>query len=150
MKEEIVTITILNWLKSNGWQIVSFDFPQSGTGISLHPNIEIREKTKNKGTIIFDIISNKENASLFFENKDHFALSDFNKLHYIKSSNDYSNSIKDVLQKFPTKNCYFGIGLPNSNHLEDKLSCYLHLIDFLFFINEDMEIMIIKGKEIFE
>ena len=66
MREEKVTITMLKWLQSNDWQIVCFDFPQSGTGVSLHPNQNIREKTKNKGAIIPDIIANKNAKSLFF------------------------------------------------------------------------------------
>lgn len=32
MKEERVSINILNWLESNGWKIICYDFPQSGTG----------------------------------------------------------------------------------------------------------------------
>ena len=38
MKEEQVTKAVLKWLIANKWEIVCFDFPQSGTGRILHPN----------------------------------------------------------------------------------------------------------------
>ncbi len=53
MKEEYVTKAILNWLETNNWKIICFDFPQSGTGYILHPNEEYRT-TKNYGAIIPD------------------------------------------------------------------------------------------------
>ena len=38
MNEEEVTKSILSKLRSDSWTIISFDFPQSGTGKTLHPN----------------------------------------------------------------------------------------------------------------
>lgn len=38
--EEQITKAILVWLEGNGWSILCYDFPQSGTAISLHPNDE--------------------------------------------------------------------------------------------------------------
>lgn len=38
MNEEKVTKCLLKWLIDNGWEIVCYDFPQSGTGRLLHPN----------------------------------------------------------------------------------------------------------------
>lgn len=37
ISEEKVTINIIKWLKENDWEIICYDFPQSGTGIMLHP-----------------------------------------------------------------------------------------------------------------
>ena len=85
MKEERVTINILNWLESNGWKIICYDFPQSGTGVLLHPNSDENRTTKNKGGIIPDILATRNSVALFFENKDRFVLSDFEKLKEIKS-----------------------------------------------------------------
>ena len=42
MREEQVTKNILDWLESNGWKIICYDFPQSGTGVLLHLNKENR------------------------------------------------------------------------------------------------------------
>jgi hypothetical protein len=83
MKEERVTINILNWLESNGWKIICYDFPQSGTGVLLHPNSDENRTTKNKGGIIPDILATRNSVALFFENKDRFVLSDFEKLKEI-------------------------------------------------------------------
>ena len=47
MREERVTINILNWLESNGWKIICYDFPQSGTGVLLHPNSD-ENRTKKR------------------------------------------------------------------------------------------------------
>ena len=52
MREEKVTISILKWLKKNDWKIISYDFPQSGTGLLIHPNSTIGRTSKNKGGII--------------------------------------------------------------------------------------------------
>ena len=54
MREEQVTKNILDWLEGNGWKIICYDFPQSGTGVLLHLNNSNRTE-KNKGGIIPDI-----------------------------------------------------------------------------------------------
>ena len=46
LTEEQATKAILDWLEENGWKIICFDFPQSGTGVSLHPNEELRTTKK--------------------------------------------------------------------------------------------------------
>lgn len=38
MREENVTKKIIKYLKKNEWEIISFDFPQSGTGIMILPD----------------------------------------------------------------------------------------------------------------
>ena len=57
MTEEQVTKALLQYLTDNGWHIVCFDFPQSGTGRVLHPNNADGEK--NKDSIIPDIVAVK-------------------------------------------------------------------------------------------
>ena len=69
MREENVTKNILQWLQINKWEIICFDFPQSGTGVLLHLN-DINRTEKNKGGIIPDIIAVKNGIAVFFENKD--------------------------------------------------------------------------------
>jgi hypothetical protein len=89
LTEEQITKSILIWLEINGWKIICFDFPQSGTGFVLHPNPDVRELTKNKGAIIPDIVAFKDKTAIFFENKDRFVLADFEKLSAIKFGNSY-------------------------------------------------------------
>lgn len=79
MTEEQVTKSLLHYLTDNGWHIVCFDFPQSGTGRILHPNNA--NSQKNKDSIIPDIVAVKNNISLFFENKDRYYFPDYEKVN---------------------------------------------------------------------
>jgi len=144
MREEEVTKIILNWLESNSWQIVCYDFPQSGTGILLHPNGSKRRE-KNKGGIIPDIIAVKNNTALFFENKDRFYKPDFDKLLEIKTRSNYSDALNDLLADFNIETIFYGIGIPNSKNEIDKSKKYLDNIDFLVSCNEQQEIQIISN-----
>ena len=103
--EEQVTKIILKWLETTGWEIICFDFPQSGTGISLHLNEDLRDG-KNKGVIIPDIIAIKNNEVVFFENKNRFELSDFLKLENLKTTNNYTMSISKLLKKIKPNNIF--------------------------------------------
>lgn len=139
MKEERVTINILNWLEENGWQIVCYDFPQSGTGILLHPNGDNRTE-KNKGGIIPDIIAIKDNLALFFENKDRFYQPDFDKLFEIKTENNFSDSLNQLLSGFSISKIVYGIGIPEvKKHLE-KSKTQLDKIDFLITTNDNKNV----------
>ena len=87
MREEKVTISILKWLEKNGWKIITYDFPQSGTGILLHKN-SISRNQKNKNGIIPDIIAKKSNTVVYFENKDRYFEDDFTKINSLKEKNE--------------------------------------------------------------
>ena len=88
IKEEEVTKRILKWLVETGWEIICFDFPQSGTGRQLHPNIRTNQ---TDGVIIPDIVAIKNGTVLDFENKDRFVLEDFEKILMLRTSNNYSD-----------------------------------------------------------
>ena len=141
MKEEKVTKNILNWLEQNGWNIVCYDFPQSGTGVLLHLNNNNRTE-KNKGGIIPDIIAVKNNSALFFENKDRFFEPDFDKLNEIRKESNYSDSLDQLLNGFNVNNIHYGIGLPDSKKDIDKSKKQLEKIDFLISINKKKEVAI--------
>lgn len=131
MKEERVTINILNWLENNGWKIICYDFPQSGTGVLLHPNSIETRTSKNKGAIIPDIIATKDNKALFFENKDRFVLSDFEKIKTIKTTGNYSDSLNKILSSYNITNIFYGIGIPSVEKHIDKSIKNIKGIDFL-------------------
>ena len=142
MKEERVTINILNWLESNGWKIICYDFPQSGTGVLLHPNSDQMRTSKNKGGIIPDILATKNSVALFFENKDRFVLSDFEKLKEINTCGNYSNSLNAILSDFNVTSVYYGIGIPAVEKYIKKSLENIDGIDFLLSSSEDNEIQI--------
>jgi hypothetical protein len=141
MTEEQITKAILNWLEASGWKIICFDFPQSGTGVSLHPNEDIRE-TKNKGAIIPDIVAIKDKKVIFFENKDRFVLSDFDKVAELRTTTDYSASIKKLLNGLTYSNIFYGVGLPLTEYTEAKTAESKSKIDFAVFVSEDKSVAV--------
>ena len=141
MREERVTINILNWLEENGWQIVCYDFPQSGTGILLHPNGDNRTE-KNKGGIIPDIIAVKEDIALFFENKDRFYQPDFDKLFEIKTENNFSDSLSQLLSGFSISKMVYGIGIPEEKKHLEKSKTQLDKIDFLITTDDNKNVKV--------
>ena len=141
MKEEKVTKNILNWLESNGWEIICYDFPQSGTGVLLHLNNDKRTE-KNKGGIIPDIIAVKNDIGIFFENKDRFYKSDFDKLNEIKTECNYSDSLDQLLNGLNVKAIYYGIGIPELEKDIEKSKLHLEKIDFLISTNTEKEVII--------
>jgi hypothetical protein len=139
--EEQATKAILDWLETNDWKIICFDFPQSGTGVSLHPNEELRT-TKNKGAFIPDIVAIKNSIVIFFENKDRFVLDDFMKVQDLRNNNDYSNSIERLLTECEYSKIFYGVGLVYSENTEQKTNLHLDKIDFAILYHENKTIKI--------
>lgn len=143
MSEEGVTKNILKYLKKNNWNIYSYDFPQSGTGIMIKKDNE--KNNKNKDSIIPDIIAIKNNTCVFFENKDRIVISDFKKISGLIINNEYQNNIDKLLSNFEIKNYYYGIGLPD-NIKFDKLNTLLDLTDFIILVDKSNNIEIFYDK----
>lgn len=133
MTEEFVTTSILTLLKEDGWEIVCFDFPQSGTGKMLHPNGKI---SKNSDTIIPDIVAVKDEVCLFFENKNRFYKKDYEKCHQLIHNNRYTRAIADLLREYNISHIYYGIGLPTNMHLAAAQRA-AELVHFVLGVNED-------------
>ena len=148
--EEQVTKAILDWLEQNDWQIICFDFPQSGTGIPLHPNEEIRIG-KNKGAFIPDIVAIKNEVVVFFENKDRFVLNDFIKVQDLRNNNDYSNSIEKLLTDFNYSQIFYGVGIVYSINAEQKTNEQIDKVDFAIFYHVNKSVQILYDpNEIFK
>lgn len=140
MTEETVTKTILNWLIQRGWDIVCFDFPQSGTGHLLHPNNAGSEK--NKGSINPDIVTVKGEVCLFFENKNRFYYLDYEKQHSLINGNDYSIAIKNLLSPYSVTEIYYGIGSPIIKNSKKFLKS-AQLVDFIIGVDETERISVL-------
>jgi hypothetical protein len=134
IREEHVTKAILSWLETSSWEIVCFDFPQSGTGKVLHSNN--RAGSKNQGSIIPDIIAIKEGTVVFFENKDRFFLPDFQKLEEIKKENNYSASLGQLLSSYEYNSIYYGVGLPITTQNKKQVDDNKLKVDFIIHSNE--------------
>lgn len=134
MKEEDVTKAIIKKLLSTGWQIICYDFPQSGTGRVLHPN---DRSSKTLGAIIPDIVAIKDGVVLDFENKDRFVLSDFEKIDNLRHSTDYSESWDFLLSGCQYSQIYYGIGMPMSDANYSKGMKIKDKVDFILFISKE-------------
>ena len=133
MTEEQVTKAILKWLTDNQWEIVCFDFPQSGTGRLLHPNLS---SDKNRKAINPDIVAVRDHVCVFFENKDRFYYPDYEKINNLRVNQDYSEAISALLAGYSVSNIYYGIGLPTQKH-KKKSEDSVNLVDFIIGVNED-------------
>ena len=131
MTEEKITKAVIGWLQENGWEIVCFDFPQSGTGRVLHPNAGVRENTKNKGGIIPDIVAVRGGIAVFFENKDRYLHSDFKKVQNLCSTNDYSDAIDALLSDHRIQSITYGVGGPDETTFIDRAFQSRDMIDFI-------------------
>lgn len=133
IKEENVTKSILLWLESKGWEIISFDFPQSGTGILIHPN----DRTSKNAGFIPDIVTIKDGVVLFFENKDRYVFSDFEKVDNLRHSSDFGNDIQRLLQKYSYSNILYGVAMPFSeNNLQNTLN-HIDMVDFALLMKDE-------------
>jgi len=150
ISEEIITASVLDWLKKHEWSIISYDFPQSGTGYIIHPDYS---NNKNKGLIIPDIVALKRNIGILFENKDRFYLPDFKKLKYLKSTRDYDQGLLKLFRYKLPETIFFGVAITNHDRQVKKAIPYLDLIDFLVTVSPNREVNYIhlpqKLKELF-
>jgi len=147
--EEQITKNILKWLIKNDWNIVAYDFPQSGTGKFLHPNKNVRKnQTKNYKAFIPDIVAVKNSNAIFFENKNRFFLDDFIKLKNIKENNNYSISINNLLKTYNITNIYFGIGAINNELFIASSKEYLNYVDFIVLYNKKSNNIIVYSDTV--
>lgn len=148
MKEENVTKAILKWLIDAQWEIICYDFPQSGTGKVLHPD---NTNSKTDGAIIPDIIAYKNGIVVDFENKDRFVMDDFEKVSFLKSTTIYGRSLSTLLKGYSYANIYYGIGIPYSDNNYSKAESNADMVDFIVYVKDDGNILITsKNKGIFE
>ena len=132
--EELVTIRIIEILKNMGWNIISYDFPQSGTGLVIHPNnIEDVVKKGNDGTWIPDIIATKGKELIFLENKVNFSDSDSLKISKIKKTGIYEDGINKLSS--PDKSVHFGMGFVHTDKNYKKCMEDSNDIDFYLLIS---------------
>lgn len=134
--EEKVTKVLLNWLEKNNWEIISYDFPQSGTGVCIHPNANFRT-TKNRDSFIPDIVAHKNNTIVIFENKDRFVLDDFIKVSFLKETILYSESLSNLLKDYKYSNIFYGIGMPSSKNNITKTNQNIEKVDYVLMLNHN-------------
>lgn len=132
MSEEEVTMSLIKWLKNEGWKIIAFDYPGSGTGVRLHKN---GTRYRNKNTIVPDIIAVKNDTAIFFENKDRFYKKDFEKQYSNIVNNEYSNGVNTLLEPYLIQTIMWGIGIPDDKFRKGAKDS-LYMVDFLYTVDE--------------
>lgn len=142
MTEEQVTKAILKWLLDNNWEVVCFDFPQSGTGRLLHPN---GSTEKNRDAINPDIVAVKKEVCLFFENKDHYYLPDFEKQSALINANNYTEAISELLVNYEVTRIYYGIGLPDNRYRGGAVE-NRNLVDFIVGVSNERNASFLFNK----
>lgn len=127
MSEEIITIEFIRILKSLDWDIISFDFPQSGTGLELRPNNSIE---KNLGMIKPDIIAKKDGIVIITENKVNYYSKDIDKLNNLRDTDEYSDDLRNIIPSFEYANVYYGAILSMTSNNKLRLDKVKNKIDF--------------------
>lgn len=133
-REEFITKAILKYLNLKGWTILAFDYPQSGTGISLHP-IRRVDHTKNLGMITPDVIAIKNKLLLILEDKPGFYESDVEKLKTIKAG-EYSESIRSIFG-ISDFNIMVGIGIGDSPQQRKRALCRTDTLDVILWVDKN-------------
>ncbi len=132
MTAENVTKSILSFLIGRGWKIVTFDFPQSGTGRSLHPSGSV---SKNAGVLIPDVVAVKDGESIYLENKDRYYPEDFTKVNNVLQTKMYAESFFKLLG-VNQETMFGGIGMPASccDSISEDMK---NLVDFVLGVSDD-------------
>jgi len=143
ISEEFVTKSIMKYLQEEKYEIISFDFPQSGTGHVLHPN---SHDNKNYGAIIPDIIAKKSYICIIMENKDRYIASDFEKLTMLRDGNKYSQGLIKLKEKIKVKSYFFGAGIPFVKEEIAKALNNCDKIDFLIAVGNDEKCSLLYGN----
>jgi hypothetical protein len=133
VKEEFVTKSIMLFLKEKEYFIIAFDFPQSGTGILLHPDKHI---DKNDG-IKPDIIAVKGNKLIVMENKNRYCKSDFMKLCKLKKGIDYTGDMEKLHRQYDATLLKVGVGVPDKIKIIEKATSCEHMIDFIIAVSQN-------------
>lgn len=108
MTEEHVTRLIMAWLSGQGWQILHYDYPGSGTGKPIRPT---GSKAKNAGSVTADILAARASRALWFEDKDRYDLGDVRKCQAIRSDPMLLAAIA-AAANVPVNHLAFGLGMP--------------------------------------
>lgn len=150
LTEEVITRTILSWLKSSGWTLLSFDYPQSGTGYPLRPSRNTVGTSKNLGTLIPDVVAFKNQVTVFFENKVKFFQGDIDALVTLRGGGPYEHSIKSLHGDLVSHQSFFGVGLESTPYNVKKLTGAVSCLDFAVLVSADLTVeVLLDQKSIF-
>ena len=134
MTEEQVTKAILQYLTIENWNIIAYDFPQSGTGKVFYSTIDGR-------AIIPDIICIKGNECMIFENKNRYYKPDFEKLATLKETGEYNNGIFNFIKRNDII-IKTAVGMPKIEHVISEMEDVFRKVEYVYFVKNNGEIVI--------
>lgn len=144
ISEESVTKKIIKKLIEHGWTILSYDFPQSGTGYRFKQNDDaLCEKCS---VAIPDIVAIKDKIGLVFENKNRFYKEDFSKVNLYRNG-VYSNSFSVFFNDYALNNIYYGVGMPAGESSKIHES-ELDFVDFVLVVDDESESFFYNPQDI--
>jgi len=127
IREETITIRLVQGLKRADWRIIAFDFPGSGTGIDLHPN---NENHKTKGIYRPDLIAYKQGIGIVTENKVEYDDYDICKLIDMRETGNYSAALTRAFNGLRVEQVQFGVVLNEGEKNRQKLALIKDKVDF--------------------
>jgi len=136
--EELITIAIVQYLSLRQWTIISYDFPQSGSGYRFTENFT--GSCSSCKALIPDIIAQKEGQLFIWENKVKFSVLDIEKYRNFTSS--FSNSIESLRKETSFQNMFFGIGVAHSLYNIKKIDLYSNQLDFAVIVDQESTVIV--------
>ncbi len=143
LSEEQVTIAIIKQLRHVNWHIVSFDFPQSGTGRALIAKGNGPASSRRR--VVPDVIAVRNEICLILENKHAFDINDVRKLEEIRDSGRYNRSLESILRPYRITNFIFGIGLPIADGSASK-ELIVPALDVLLAVDESLGVRVLSAR----
>ncbi|MDI6854380.1 MAG: hypothetical protein QME75_12345 [Deltaproteobacteria bacterium] len=136
MNEEKVTQFIVNWLRGNGWRIISVDIPQAGSGLAIHID---RASESTLGGLhkahVPDVITERNGVFVFFEVKPRFSLDDFRKVQRLRTDDRYRPGIERITGPNAV-GAKFGVGLNDTASNEQKALAHSDMVDFIVLVDQ--------------
>lgn len=143
MKEEAITLAVVNFLKSKGFVIIAFDYPGSGSGLRLSPE---ERGSKNNG-MIPDIIACCGAILIIIESKPTFVLDDVNKLQPLRDGTDYFKALQRLMQLSNTHVILYGVCFEHNDRQNAKANNYKDKLDFVLTVSADMTVRTLFANE---
>lgn len=130
MTEEDLTMAVVDWLRTAGWDIRSIDYPGRGSGLL----IQIPNGTglpQAKGGWRPDIVAARSGVWAVFEDKDRFDPGDFDKVQRLRASGPMVAALRARLSIPAQDRVEIGIGLPDDPAMLTRALARKADVDFI-------------------
>ena len=130
MTEEFVTLSAMRWLEDTGWEIIAYEYPQSGTGVLIRPDDAV-DRTKEAVTPDILAYDRAHGAGLYFENKVAFSLADFRKIQMLRTATRYRRALSRLFPYGLPSRMGYGVAFLDLAANLGRARKYLQMVDFI-------------------